>query len=205
MNTCDTVGCSAKAECKGKCGKHYMQHRRSQEEVRPCGCGCGAMTRRAFAPGHATRAYSIRHDTLTAAKLRALLAYNPNTGVFTALAKTANRRPAGSVTGWVDANGYIRVGVYGKGYKAHRLAVLWVEGVWPSEVDQTTNLQNRYTAAFSSISGLLGAWPTSDGRRWTSSIRFEGAVVPLGNFSTAEEAHAAYIKAKRELHPGGNL
>ena len=49
-------------------------------------------------------------------------------------------------------------------------------------------------------SGLKGVhWAAARGR-WVASIQRDGHKQYLGRFRTKEEAHAAYIKAARDLH-----
>ena len=38
-------------------------------------------------------------------------------------------------------------------------------------------------------------------KKWRSNIKVNGKIIHLGRFETEEEAHEAYIKAKREHHP----
>jgi hypothetical protein len=69
------------------------------------------------------------------------------------------------------------------------------------EVSQQVNCQNRRKAH--GVSGLLGAHPHQG--RFSSSIRYGGKNHYLGIFDTAEEAHAAYLEAKRKHHEGSTL
>jgi len=63
-----------------------------------------------------------------------------------------------------------------------------------------TRSQNRAncSVALNNISGLKGAHYQKTRGRWTSSIKVGGKQKHLGCFDTAEEAHAAYVKAARE-------
>jgi Demerecviridae HNH endonuclease len=59
---------------------------------------------------------------LTAERLRELLHYNPDTGVFTRLVSVNNYYArAGDVAGCIR-DGYLSISVDGRGYQAHRLA-----------------------------------------------------------------------------------
>lgn len=159
---------------------------------------------------------------MTADQLRELFEYNPDTGVLISRTRRANCIQVGAVAGHINRKGYRVIKVQGKAYKAHRLALLYVTGAWPMnqvdhvngvkddnrlvnlrDVDATVNAQNKWKAVRGSASGLVGAhrggWKK---RRWTSSIEARGGRVYLGIFHTAEEAHAAYLAAKRELHGG---
>ncbi len=66
--------------------------------------------------------------------LLSLLVYDKDTGIFRWL-KTRSTVRAGDVAGYIK-DGYIVIGLCGKGYKAHRLAFLYMTGSFPvSEVD----------------------------------------------------------------------
>lgn len=153
--------------------------------------------------------------TLTVERLRDVLNYDPLTGIFR-WRRAGSRHTAGKVAGHVDAvDGYRRIYVDVRLYKAHRLAWFYVYGRWPEgqidhinrvkddnrvnnlrEANHSQNRQNSGDEATRrSSSGLLGAYRNRD--RWVSQI----SGIYLGMFDTPEEAHAAYIAAKRELHP----
>jgi len=133
-------------------------------------------------------------------------------------------------SGWVlckpsiGSNGYKRIGVCGKRVGAHRLIWALLFKQWPEgdidhkngirtdnrlvnlrHVDRSTNLENTRSAKSNNKStGLLGAYKSGHGR-FSSRIQVKGEDIYLGVFSTAEEAHAAYIKAKREFHAGATI
>jgi hypothetical protein len=152
---------------------------------------------------------------LTAQRLRELLDYNPETGVFTRRI-SIGRGKAGEVAGgrWF---GYWRVCVDYTTYTAHRLAWLYVTGAWPEhEVDhingdgrdnrfvnlrdvrRQTNSENRRSKG----AKRLGAHFVPRVNRWRAMIATSGKRMHLGYFPTEEEAHRAYLAAKRRLHDG---
>ena len=62
------------------------------------------------------------------------------------------------------------------------------------------NSQNRVARVDNGAGGLAGvSWHKLRGR-WRASIGINRRQVHLGLFNTPEEAHQAYLKAKRELH-----
>ncbi len=62
------------------------------------------------------------------------------------------------------------------------------------------NCENLRKARKDSRTGLLGAsWA---GYSFVATIQVRGKKKHLGSFATAEEAHAAYLEAKRKLHEG---
>lgn len=162
----------------------------------------------------------VRTD-LTAARLRELLSYDKTTGLFTRLVSRPNS-PVGSIAGTINNNGYVLICIGGVKYRAHRLAWLWVKGVWPEgeidhwntkradnrwrnlrDVPMLHNQQNRRRALKRNRTGLLGVSERGDG--FAANIHFAGRDLYLGLYQTPEEAHAAYVAEKRRLHAGCTL
>jgi hypothetical protein len=158
---------------------------------------------------------------ITQARLKELLHYDPDTGVFT-YRVTSRWYTAGGVAGGLTPVGYRTIGIDRKGHLAHRLAVLYMTGAMPpSDVDHVNgvksdnrwrnlrvatrgeNQQNIRGPRGHNKTGLLGV------RLWRGKFRAQivhaGKQFYLGCFSTPEEAHAAYLKAKAELHPFSTL
>ena len=162
--------------------------------------------------------------TLTADEARSRFSYEPSTGAFTRARPARNLLAGSPVTGTLS-HGYIRIWVDGRQIAAHRLAWLWMTGRWPEkdidhidgnrannawanlrEVDRSTNLENLRAAKSNNLStGVLGAYHSPTPGRFVSRIQVKGKSMSLGSFGTAEEAHAAYVEAKRELHKGSTL
>lgn len=149
-------------------------------------------------------------------EVQALLCYDPTTGLFTHRVN-GHKRAAGDVTGRLDSKGYVRVRLLGYEFKAHRLAWLLTYGAWPqAEIDhingcpsdnRIVNLRdvsvavngwNRKNAMRNNKTGLLGVCAV--GGKFHAQIKAKGVQHFLGVFATAEEAHAAYLAAKAELH-----
>lgn len=161
-------------------------------------------------------------DQLSATRLRELLDYSPETGIFTRRTR-ASQKPAGSVAGTRHRHGYVQIGIDGRLYLGHRLAWLWVHGSFPvGEIDHingdkadnridnirdvahSTNMENIKKPRRSGTSGKLGAHKAKGGR-WHAKIQVGGKSIYLGSFGTQEEAHDEYVRAKRRLHAGGAL
>lgn len=157
---------------------------------------------------------------ITKQEINELLSYEPSTGFFR-WAKDRKRKKAGSIAGTATKEGYVRIAINGKLHAAHRLAWVVMHGSTPSNVidhingirsdnrisnlrDVTTseNAQNQKKArADNKSSGLLGAYYVKHRGNWQSQITLNGKAKHLGIFKTAKEAHEAYLKAKREIHP----
>jgi hypothetical protein len=159
------------------------------------------------------------HD-LTAAKLRELIDYDPNTGVFTWRVRAyRSKYKQGSPAGTKQSKGYLTIGVLGRSYLAHRLAWLYVYGEWPTkQVDhinqdkldnrianlrQATNKENHQNEGLSSnnTSGYKGVGFFKRTRRWRAHITTDGVTRHLGFFSTIDGAIAARKNAEAQIHP----
>ena len=146
---------------------------------------------------------------ITQLLLQILLDYNPISGIFTRKVRTSNRIKVGDQSGSLDKAGYLCIRVNGKSYKAHRLAWLYVSGNLPTgeidhingdkadnrivnlrDVTKSVNQQNRkFVRGYS-----------RDRNRWKAQIGFDGKWKHLGCYGTEQEAHAAYLLAKNEVH-----
>lgn len=161
---------------------------------------------------------------LTQARLREVLDYNPETGIFKWVApRGSNARPDGRA-GSPNDDGYIIIAVDGRKYRAHRLAWLWVHGRFPSGLidhkncvrddnridnlrDSTKvfNQQNQRAPFKNNRLGIRGVYLHMLSGRFGARIGINKKVKHIGYFDTAEEAHAAYVEAKRKHHEGCTL
>jgi hypothetical protein len=154
--------------------------------------------------------------SLSAGRLREMLAYDPETGHFTWRVCRPGGICVGSRAGTDSGVGYILISVDCVRYKAHRLAWLHVYGEWPTkEIDhinlirddnrivnlrqanpseQTINSRRRSD----NTSGFRGVKRHSDGR-WEAAITYERKHIYLGLHDTAEQASAAYEAKAKEL------
>lgn len=160
--------------------------------------------------------------TVTHERLLELLRYDKRTGLFTWRVRRNQHVAAGDVAGTISkADGYRRINIGRKLYSAHRLAYFYVLGHWPEfDVDhrngvrddnrwqnlrpltRAENMQNLQGAHRDNSTGLLGVAPVRN--RFGAYIRIDGKNRYLGSFNTAQEAHEAYLQAKRAAHPAWN-
>ena len=150
------------------------------------------------------------------ALVSSLFRYEEAAGRLYWLSRTPDR-PAGAM-----ASQYWAISIFGRRYFAHRLVWAWHTREWPKgeidhingdkldnrfenlrDVTRRVNKQNIRTPNRNNV-GLLGTHLFRNGR-WKSSINVNGRNVHLGYFDTTEEAHEAYLRAKRANHPGGTL
>ncbi|WP_303678303.1 HNH endonuclease [Ralstonia mannitolilytica] len=144
--------------------------------------------------------------------------YDPDTGVFTRLKKGSPNAKLGIVQGKPIGAGYLSVNVCGKRYYMHRLAWFYMHGKWPEheidhingirtdnrmsnlrDVSRADNMQNMRKPKAYSATGMLGVALFRG--KFKAEIRVNGKKRHLGVFDTAEDAHAAYMAAKRQHHP----
>ena len=164
------------------------------------------------------RAKSAHHrascspDVLTAERLREVLRYDHETGVFAYL----SRRCVKGFAGWpATRDGSYEINVDGRSYRASRLAWLYMTGSWPAgEIDyknmdtadcslsnlrlatRSQTLANRRLFS-NNTTGFKGVYKTKSGR-WQAAITVNGKCYHLGTFGTPEAAHAAYCEAAKK-------
>ena len=151
-------------------------------------------------------------------QLKSVLHYDAPTGVFRWRHGARGGLPWRQA-GTINGRGYVQLGVNKKLYLAHRLAWLYCYGQWPTAevdhingqtndnrlcnlriADRLQNSQNKRKPQANNKSGFLGViywWRT---KTWKAQIQVNGKNKSLGYYRTPEQAHEAYLKAKREMH-----
>ena len=143
--------------------------------------------------------------TLTQERLKELLHYDPETGVFTRKKNRGGRVKAGDVVKCRDY-GYIVVTIDYKLYRIHRLTFLYMEGYIPEyqvdhinrirddnrwenlrHVTPSCNARNR-TITKVSKSGITGVSWNKSTCKWDGRIGVTGEMKYLGSFKTLKEA-----------------
>jgi hypothetical protein len=153
--------------------------------------------------------------SITAERLRELLHYDPDTGVFTWRSAHSRRVKPGMRAGGLDSRGYIQVRVDGPKRLAHRLAWLYVTGEAPTnhidhiDLDKTNNAWSNLRMASrrgnsankrvraDSSSGIKCVQERNG--KFRADIGFKGKRIYLGTFVTKEEASAAYFAAAQKF------
>lgn len=159
----------------------------------------------------------MANKTLTQSRLKELLHYDPDTGVFTWRTNRSHIR-IGDMAGAAHNRGYWQIQVDGRIYLAHRLAWMYVHGAFPiagtdhingvrhdnrianlREATQAENHQNRSKQS-NNNSGFIGVYWDSKRDKWCADIQAGKKRIRLGRFDAPESAHAAYLTAKAKLH-----
>lgn len=158
-------------------------------------------------------------NILTQKELKALLHYNPSTGVFTRIKRTSNKINVGDIAGYKNDNGYVLIGLKGIARRAHRLAWLYMTGSWPKyEIDHINHIRsdNRFInlrevthqenakntpLRKDNISGVTGVYWVRD--KWMARINIKPKYISLGCFADKFEAICARKSAeiKYGFHP----
>lgn len=153
---------------------------------------------------------------ITQERLKEVLHYDPESGIFRWLVAMGRNRP-GDVAGTLRSDGYVRIQIFGERRYAAHWAFLYMTGRLPDdEVDhidrvrsnnawgnlrpasKSQNCVNRLEPARKS--GLLKGVTRYGTGRFRAQINACGRVRHLGIFDTETEAHAAYVSAARFFH-----
>jgi hypothetical protein len=148
---------------------------------------------------------------ITVERLKALLHYNPISGVFTWRMRRRGRWgiEPGVAAGSVKEHGYVYISLDCRLYHASRLAWLYVTGKWPigvvdhkdanrqnnawvnlRDVTQQINMQNKRTKSWSD-SGEYGVWQYGSRGKWRAAVFVSRKPIHLGVFDTFEQAVVA--------------
>jgi hypothetical protein len=156
---------------------------------------------------------------LTIEWISSVLEYAPETGLFLWKINSGSAIKGGKA-GSLDTQGYRRIGLGNRLYKAHRLAWYLCTGNWPKDeidhingnrddnrianlrqADRYINTQNASIRSDNST-GFAGVSFYKPTRKWKAQIGHSSVKLHLGYFDSPSDAHAVYVAAKMELHPG---
>lgn len=160
---------------------------------------------------------SSARKTLTQERIRALLHYDPESGVWLwrlHRGKGCAGKPAGTVT----TEGYLMIIVDGIRTHASRLAFLYMEGELPprdadhinrvrsddrwENLRRATRSQNNVNAPANrrSGTGARGVHFHKGAKRYRAQITKNRKMTSLGYFDTIAEASAAYMRAAKKIY-----
>ena len=161
---------------------------------------------------------SSRDSKLSLERLRQVLRYEPETGIFYWIQRDTQKDKIGKNASIIRSHGYLNICIDSQYYYTHRLAWFYAHGEWPKiidhingdrtdnrivnlrSVDQRCNVQNVVKPRKHNKSQVLGAVKSKYG--FYVRLQHNKKQIYLGHYKTAEEAHNVYLKAKRQLHEG---
>lgn len=154
---------------------------------------------------------------LTAERLRELLHYDPETGIFTRLMTTSANAQRDTRAGSVREGGYRYIRIDGPLYYEHRLVFLYLTGSFPEKhvdhinhnpsdnrlcnlrnVDRPQNMWNKKVRE-DSATGIKGVYFDRRRNKYCADHISNKVRVRLGRFSTAKEARDAYLAAVESI------
>lgn len=156
---------------------------------------------------------------LIQSRLKELLYYDPETGIFTWLISRGWSAKAGQVAGGIcKISGYRHICIDGRSYPASRLAWFYMEGYWPENLvdhhdrirhnDKWCNLRH-VTPVCNAIncgivknnkSGITGVCWNKAMKKWESQIQVLGKKIHLGHFKSKFDA--AHVRWNAEVEHG---
>jgi hypothetical protein len=155
-------------------------------------------------------------EDLSSDLLHEIFYYDPNTGELHWKIYPSSKVHPGDKAGTLERSGYYVVCFHGKRYKAHRLVWLYIYGEWPKkdidhingdktdnkisnlrDVSHRVNSVNNKKRRKGGLSGIRLA-PKSN-NSWEARILIKGKLIRLGNYPTAELAHARYMEEFNRL------
>lgn len=153
---------------------------------------------------------------LTLERLKEIIDYNPESGIFIAKIRRSHCQK-GDVVGCNYGDGYMRTAIDGRDYLLHRLAWFYVYGQMPKMIDHINgdrgdnrienlriadyhiNARNscRKTNSSARFKGI--SWHKVS-KKWQVQIRCGGELIPLGYFDDDTEAAFNYDLASLKYH-----
>lgn len=158
-------------------------------------------------------------NELTQERLKEVLHYDPETGLFTNLTQRANCVKIGALAGSIHHEGYISIRIDGFSYGAHRLVWLYVYGDFPKnqidhinqvkddnrivnlrEANSSANKQNVGLQKNNS-SGYKGVTFNKKSGKWVVQLKINGKNMYFGHYCDLKEAVIARKQAETTHHP----
>ncbi len=153
---------------------------------------------------------------LTQERLKELLQYNPETGIFNRKITVTYNAIAGDISGCVNTRRYMEITIDGKTYLAHRLAWLYMEGYLPYGIDIDHKDQDKQNNKWDNLrlisrscnmrncgnnkrntSGVRGVYWDKKNKKWKAQIKNNDKVKHLGRFSNFDNAVCARLAAEQ--------
>lgn len=147
---------------------------------------------------------------ITQKRLKELLHYDSDTGIFTWLIPPRRRTKIGDIAGSLSPSGYVNLMIDYKQYKAHRLAWLYVHGKFPKKqldhkdrirhhnwidnLRETTYSKNQFNRGKTkrNTSGYKGVFFLNNCSKFQARAVIRGKIHSLGLFDNPADAAQSY-------------
>ena len=151
-------------------------------------------------------------NKLTQKRLKELLHYDPDTGIWKWISPKARRVKAGDIAGYIKSNGYRGITVDNILYLSSRLAHLYMEGYFPeNDMDHINRIRHddrwcniRHVSrqcntrncgiASNNTSGITGVSWQKATKKWLADIRINKKQIRIGCYEKIIDA----VKARWE-------
>jgi hypothetical protein len=150
-------------------------------------------------------------------RLKELLSYNSETGVFTWKENRSGKTKKGMVAGYIQQNnGYRRIRINNVAFRASRLAWLYVHGYLPeNDVDHINNIRSddrivnlreatrscnlrNHLKSKRNKSGVSGVCYHKRDKKWIVNIGEGGRLCHVGCYKNFQDAVLARLKAEKK-------
>lgn len=161
----------------------------------------------------------LKGEPLTQEYLKEILDYNPETGIFVWKTDHGSGQFVGSVAGTIHKKGYIYILINRQGFKAHKLAWLYMTGYYPNpkkQIDHKNNTKNdnrwenlrlvtnqqnciNKRLGIKNTSGYKGVTWCKSLNKWRAQTSYNRKKIFIGYFDDPKEAAKAYNEKVKEL------
>jgi hypothetical protein len=152
---------------------------------------------------------------VTQIRLKEVLNYDPETGIFIWKIHRGGRAKVGTIAG-TSSHGYVMIQIDKQMMLAHRLAWLYMYGYLPKLLDHkncvkndnrienlrlATHSQNKMNIRrkTNNTSGFKGVSLHKATNKWRATIVLDGKQKTIGYFRDKEMAYAGYVKASEQF------
>ena len=150
-------------------------------------------------------------NPISQTRLKEILDYNPITGIFTWKEKIADKVNVGARAGSLRSDGYRLIRLFGKKYREHQLAFLYMLGYFPPQVDHIDHNQSNnswinleessyekngknHPKTRRNVTGVVGVSQRPDGK-YVARIYVNKKHIFLGSFDSLSDAAKAREEA----------
>jgi hypothetical protein len=160
----------------------------------------------------------VEVEVISQERLKEILSYDPETGLFTWIKVRSRTVKNGSIAGCIGHDGYIDIKIDGKTYRAHRLAWFYMHGTWPDDkLDHKNGIRNdnrfenlreashwqnscNQKMRRNNTSGVKGVHWVKLENVWRAKITVKGKTHIVGNFENFDDAKQAIFEAREKMH-----